>query len=107
MHSKYNPRTATLSQELTEYKSDKTFDSKTNDSLAFWRTHQENYPILSQVARRLFSYQATSVPSERLFSSAGYCIWDRRTSLNPDKIDMMMVINQFVKNQVSLSNNSE
>ena len=51
--------------------------------------------MLGQIARRLFSYQATSVPSERLFSSTGYTVWERRTSLSPSKVNKMMVIQQF------------
>ena len=50
---------------------------------------------LDQVVPPLFSYQVTSVPSERLFSSTGYTVWDRRNGLNPRKVNMLMVINQF------------
>ena len=67
------------------------------DSLEFWRKNHIKYPVLSQVVRRLFSYQATSVPSERLFSAAKYMVWDRRSSLAPEKMDKMLIIYQFLK----------
>lgn len=94
----YNPQTATLDEELNEYKNDNKFDPKTNDCLFYWRNNSNKYPVLSQVVRRLFSYQATSVPSERLFSAAGYTVWDRRASLKPEKVNMLMVINQYELN---------
>ena len=92
---KYDPLTATLNDEIAEYRSDKNFDPLSTDCLEFWRLHHEKYPILSQIARRLLCYQATSVPSERLFSAAGYMVWDRRASLHPEKVNKIMVINQY------------
>ena len=56
------------------------------------------------MARRLFSYQATSVPSERLFSAAGYTVWDRRCSLDPLTVNKIMVINQYELKTKTVSN---
>lgn len=65
------------------------------------------YPVLEQVARRLFSYQATSVPSERLFSAAGYTVWDRRCSLDPLTVYKIMVIKQYELKTKTLANEED
>ena len=35
---------------------------------------------------------ATSVPSERLFSHAGYNVWDRRNRISDQNVEKMMMI---------------
>ncbi|CAG8812499.1 3982_t:CDS:2, partial [Racocetra fulgida] len=41
-----------------------------------------DYPILAKLAHKYLSIPATSIPSERLFSSVGLTITEKRTSLN-------------------------
>ncbi|RNA10620.1 zinc finger BED domain-containing 1-like [Brachionus plicatilis] len=51
--------------------------SKNIEPLEFWRINKHIYPIIYEAFIRIFCTPATSVPSEQLFSSAGYSIWDR------------------------------
>ena len=67
-------------------------------ALKFWLEKSKKLPILSKVAKHFFTAQATSTPSERLFSKAGYTTWDRRNKLSPHKIDKMMIIYSYERN---------
>lgn len=91
--NKYNPKLATLDEEIKQYES----ATMVSDAISFWRDNQNYYPVLAKIAKHLFCYQASSVPSERLFSSAGYTLWDRRASLSPHKLDKIIVLQHFLK----------
>jgi len=41
-----------------------------NQSLEWWKYHEHSYPKLSHIAKWYLGVVATSVPSERLFSTA-------------------------------------
>ncbi|KAL4648039.1 Zinc finger BED domain-containing protein 1, partial [Arapaima gigas] len=55
-----------------------------DDPLHWWKRKQEEYPLLAALPRRHLCVQATSSPSEKLFSKAGQ-ITSHRTQLNPNK----------------------
>ena len=55
--------------------------SKDTDPLMYRKEHVDIFPVLAQIARVYLSVQWTSVPSERLFSSAGLVISNRRSRL--------------------------
>ena len=96
----------TLAKEFKEYDSI-LIDTDLDILASFWKLKERNFPLLSKVAKRLLCARATSSPAERLFSSAGYNIWDRRCSLNPLKINKMMIVNQYEKNIEKLNKNKQ
>ena len=55
-----------------------------SNPLEWWKLRCQKYPILSRVARALLCITATSAPSERLFSSAGLTIANRRARMHGD-----------------------
>jgi hypothetical protein len=61
--------------------------------LAFWKANQFNYPILSAMARDYLTIQASSVPSERAFSSGTDLVTPDRCSLDGSTIEKT----QFLK----------
>jgi hypothetical protein len=77
-----------VQQEIQKYNLEPSKDIKPLD---YWKLNKNTYPILYHVVKMIFSIPATSVPSEQLFSHAGYNIWDRRNRLNPEKINKIMV----------------
>ena len=49
--------------------------------LTWWKTYQNKFPHLFQFVRAKLHIPATSVPSERVFSLAGYIVRDRRSKI--------------------------
>ncbi|CAF1501286.1 unnamed protein product [Rotaria sordida] len=60
-----------------------------------WRSvNKIKYPILSQITYIYLCISATSVPSERTFSTAGLLTSDRRLRLTPENADILMFLNK-------------
>ena len=62
------------------------------DVLAFWKSKETMFPVLSKMARDLFSVQATSVASESAFSTSGRVLSNRRTRLTPASLEMCICL---------------
>ncbi|CAF3886290.1 unnamed protein product [Rotaria sp. Silwood1] len=69
----------------------------TNNPLDFWKTQSEKFPLLSKLAKQIHSIPATSTGVERQFSSAGLIINQRRTNLNPEQVDNILLIRSLQK----------
>ncbi|RNA07165.1 zinc finger BED domain-containing 1-like [Brachionus plicatilis] len=63
--------------------------AKKIEPVEFWKQNKENFPILYQIFIRVFCTPATSVPSEQLFSYAGYSVWDRRNKISPENLNFI------------------
>jgi len=70
------------------------------DPLSWWKENESKYPRISKLARRYLAVPATSVPSERIFSSAGLLVNKLRNRLCPDIVDNIIFLN---KNRIPLS----
>jgi len=57
--------------------------------------YEEKFPLLSQEAKRFFCVQGTSTASERDFSVS---VLDRRNTLLPRKVKIMVVLYKFDTN---------
>ena len=78
---------ATPAFALRRYVEDKKTGKMTrviNDPLEWWRRHKTVFPILAQLARIYLPIQATSAPSERIFSQAALIIREKRNRLGPE-----------------------
>lgn len=67
------------------------------DPLEWWYRNRDNYPILYQMALNYLCMQGTSVPAERLFSTAGLIISDRRTRLTGERAEMLILLNNNLR----------
>ncbi|KAK3912232.1 E3 SUMO-protein ligase ZBED1, partial [Frankliniella fusca] len=56
----------------------------------WWKTHQAAFPLLSKLAKKYLSIPATSLPSERLFSTAGDVLTDTRNCLSGENAEMLI-----------------
>ena len=62
------------------------------DPLGWWSSHQHMLPYLCKVARHLLCIPATSVPSERVFSTAGDVVTAQRSCLSAEHVDMLVFL---------------
>lgn len=78
------PALQLVKEEVALYKA---VDSVSLDSnpLVWWRTNESTYPRIAKLAKCYLAVQATSVPSERIFSTAGDIVTACRSSLSVDK----------------------
>ena len=67
--------------------------------LNWWRENCSIYPLLSPLARAYLSIPATSIPSERVFSTAGDIVSAQRSQLLPENVDMLI----FLKKNMNIS----
>jgi hypothetical protein len=87
------PTTAVKNEEFEKYLRMHIDDVyKQSNPLPFWRDHQNKFPGLALLARRVFSIPVTSAAVERQFSSAGITINQRRSSLDPDTVNDILFV---------------
>lgn len=63
------------------------------DPLHWWAANEHRFPTLSSLVRCYLAIQATSVPSERMFSDAGTIV-DRKRALDPDNVDHLVFLHK-------------
>jgi hAT family C-terminal dimerisation region len=63
----------------------------------WWKTHGRQFPLMQRLARKWLGCVATSVPSERAFSTSGNVVTVRRCSLTPELVQDLVFIAQNSK----------
>lgn len=63
------------------------------DPLKWWKARELVYPLLSKMAKKYLGIVATSVPSERICSTAGVVVSERRSRLKPDHVEKILFLN--------------
>lgn len=66
------------------------------DVLQWWKK-QVDLPLLSGLAKSYLSIPATSVPSERVFSTAGDIVTAQRSLLHPDHVDQLIFLKKNLR----------
>ena len=67
------------------------------DILEFWKGKEGQWPRLAMVDRMVLAIPATETSSERVFSTAGRVLGDRRTRLNVETVDDLMFVHGLNK----------
>lgn len=85
--------------ELVAYKEEDCLplDSTENEPLLWWKAKQDRYPLLSKYAKQLLGIPATSVASERVFSTAGDVVTAQRACLSGEQVDMLVFLKTNIK----------
>lgn len=63
-----------------------------DDPAAWWWNQRMTYPLMSNMAFSYLCVQASSTPSERVFSTAGDTICAERSRILPEKADMLIFL---------------
>ncbi|GMF29752.1 unnamed protein product [Phytophthora fragariaefolia] len=80
-----------------------------DDPLLWWRVNRAKFPNLSRIARKWLGAVATSVPSERAFSTSGNILTVKRSSLAPSMVRYLHICAAYFVptcNQIRKSQNS-
>ena len=75
-------------KEIQRYQTYPVIDGD-EDPLKWWQRSEVEFPMLCQLARNYLSVQASSSPTERLFSKAGLISTSSRAQLKPQKVDRL------------------
>lgn len=67
--------------------------------LDWWAKHEDTFPRLSHLAKKLLAIPASNTTSERIFNAAGYTVSERRTGLSPNVIDKLMFLKSNINNE--------
>ncbi|KAL7879009.1 hypothetical protein AOLI_G00099830 [Acnodon oligacanthus] len=92
------PRRIRVDTELARYLQEEALDSH-SDPLARWWENQARFLLLLKVARKYMTVCATSTPSECVFSTAGNIVTPFRSSLKPDKVNMLVCLARNMKTE--------
>ncbi|CAL1528105.1 unnamed protein product, partial [Lymnaea stagnalis] len=82
--------------EFTKYTSS-ALEAKTKppeDPCIWWLQNAPIYPTMALVARKVLASPASSVYSERMFSTAGNIVSDLRSRLDPDLAEKLLFLNK-------------
>jgi len=82
------------SDEFTHYLNDGPSIKTADDPFEWWRINRHKYPHLSRLARKWLGVVATSVPSERAFSTSGNIVTVKRSSLAPDIVRDLVFLSE-------------
>ena len=66
--------------------------STADSPLLWWKTNEHKYPLLSAVGKKYLCVPATSVPSERVFSTAGDIVTAQRSALKSKHVDKLIFL---------------
>ena len=63
-----------------------------NMTLLFFKEHEQNYPILSEIVKGIFCLLPASPSLEGVFTSTGLIHNDRRRSLHPKQLEDLTML---------------
>jgi hypothetical protein len=83
--------------ELTAYLDCDTVSQLDDDFniLNWWHQHKLTYPVLSTLAKDVFSVPVSTISSEATFSTTGRIIEERRRRLNPEIVEALTCIKDW------------
>jgi hypothetical protein len=87
-----------VENEVGRYKSQASI-SLSECPLIWWKERQADFPLLSQSARVWLCIPSTSssVPSERVFSTAGDIVTAQRSALSGDNVDKLIFLKKNIR----------
>ncbi len=65
--------------------------------LRYWKKHQNRFPNIHAVARKVLAIPASNTEVERLFSSSKLTMTDQRTRLDPDRLNKLIFLRKNLR----------
>ncbi len=65
------------------------------DPLTWWKSNECKYPHIAKMARCYLAVPGSSVPSERVVSTAGDIVTAKRSTLSPDNVDILVFLKKY------------
>lgn len=62
------------------------------DLLKWWQKNNTQLPLLCKLSRFIHSIPASSSPSERVFSTAGNVVTNKRSRLSPESVNSILML---------------
>jgi hypothetical protein len=90
--SEQKTKEMTINTEFKEYLN--TSINSNTDPINWWQNNANSFPRLSELAKKYLSIAATSVTSERVFSTAGNLISNKRSALKPKLVNQLIFLNK-------------
>lgn len=95
-------------EESLEFDEINSYLNTTNDintdPLMWWKEHENEYPVLSLIAKDYLIIQATSVAAEQAFSIAGNTITQTRNKLDPETAREILCLKSWIENKLGINN---
>ena len=90
-----------VKEEFERYKDEPGIEPHRNLQV-WWRQKKAEYPNVAILARKYLAIPATSVPCERVFSTAGNVMTEKRNRLDPHRASHLIFLHEnrhFIKIQ--------
>lgn len=87
--------------ELCKYLNQK--GAQHTDPLKWWEENEAKFPSLAGLAKKYLAIPGTSVPSERIFSTAGTVVNKLRSRLSSTVVDQIVFLNKNDKHSCAES----
>lgn len=84
--------------EMCQFSEEKVIP-RDQDPLLWWKNKEQEFPILSKLAKKHMGVLASSVTAERIFSKAGQLVCQRRSVLKAKNVNMMLFLNKNLYSQ--------
>ncbi|XP_033730986.1 zinc finger BED domain-containing protein 4-like [Pecten maximus] len=78
-----------VKDEINKYRN-KQGVKMSGNPLEWWKSNETELPSMSRLAKRYLGAPATSVPAERVFSTAGDIVTAQRSGLKPSSVDALI-----------------
>jgi hypothetical protein len=89
-----NDADSQVESEIARYKAERAIGLG-DDPLHWWKMNDARYPHLAVVAKAVLGTPASSVPSESLFSIAGYWFGVRRARIRGDHLEQQLIVKRM------------
>jgi len=99
------PKVSTTFNEFEAYLLEKEEDIIKGDPLLWWKQNCHKYPLLSRLAKKYLSIQASSAESESTFSDLSNILTDKRLSLIPETVCKLLFCKRNANVLNSLNSN--